>query len=320
MAENFAFVLFGTKISKHNGDTPILLIDHDTASIASLTPMLKQHSYKVISVNVASEAVSMLEKQKDIVLVIANNEMPHIDSHSFYTSLLTKDIPLILISSEGKRNKSSNSLEKRACYFLTRPIHEKDINNMLQHVLPNKSQKLEKISIPNNAEALLRINQMKAFRENLRRQRTEVNNIESKVRRCSNLWTYSHPKSILSIMNVPNLTHREVARHLQSYKAKVDRMNETLSRKEWIPTNKTFEYPSDYKYPFTLSNIAKNLFSGGQMDLSNSQWQRSRRIPLCLTLVVPLSVLSPADELHCTSARSGEILDVSTRVSHLTKL
>ncbi|CDY69019.1 BnaCnng61440D [Brassica napus] len=37
----------------------------------------------------------MLEKQKDIVLVIANNEMPHIDSHSFYTSLLTKDIPLI---------------------------------------------------------------------------------------------------------------------------------------------------------------------------------------------------------------------------------
>uniref|UniRef100_M4CJC1 Uncharacterized protein n=1 Tax=Brassica campestris TaxID=3711 RepID=M4CJC1_BRACM len=63
----------------------------------------------------------MLEKQKDIVLVIANNEMPHIDSHSFYTSLLTKDIPLI----------------------------------------------------------------------------------------------YSHPKSILSIMNVPNLTHREVARHLQ---------------------------------------------------------------------------------------------------------
>lgn len=46
MAENFAFVLFGTKISNHNGDTPILLIDHDTASIASLTPMLKQHSYK----------------------------------------------------------------------------------------------------------------------------------------------------------------------------------------------------------------------------------------------------------------------------------
>lgn len=161
-----------------------------------------------------------------------------------------------MISSEGKRNKSSNSLEKRACYFLTRPIHEKDINNMLQHVLPNKSQKLEKISIPNNAEALLRINQMKAFRENLRRQRTEVNNIESKVRRRSNLWTCenhlkflsaisnlgdegtvlfhcwplffcfihilllfystdSHPKSILSIMNVPNLTHREVARHLQ---------------------------------------------------------------------------------------------------------
>ncbi|KAF8046645.1 hypothetical protein N665_3557s0001 [Sinapis alba] len=275
MAEKKSFVLFGTKISKDNGDTAsILLIDHDAASIASLTPMLKQLSYNVISVNVASEAVSMLDKQKDIVLVIANSEMPHIDSHSFHTSLHTKDIPLILINPEGKRNKSASSLEKRACYFLTRPVYEKDINNMLLHVLPNKRQKIEKLSINNNAKDVMEdhTKKMKAFRENLRRQRIEMNNRESNVRRRSNIWTYSHPKSILRIMNDPNLSEREVANHLQSYKAKVDQMNETLSRKERIPRDKTAEYPSDYKYPFTLFNRPKKIFSGGKMDLSSYRW------------------------------------------------
>src|SRR5690606_4328390 len=108
-----------------------------------------------------------------------------------------------VISPEGKRNKSSNSLEKRACYFLTRPIYEKDIYNMLQHVLSNKCQKLEKLSIPNSAEDVSEnhINQMEAFRENIRRQRTEVNNIKSNVRSRSNLWTCENHLKFLSAIS-----------------------------------------------------------------------------------------------------------------------
>lgn len=49
-----------------------------------------------MNVHEASMAVSMIEKQKkNIGLVIVNTEMPHIDSHSFHTVLLHKDIPLI---------------------------------------------------------------------------------------------------------------------------------------------------------------------------------------------------------------------------------
>ncbi|WZZ06421.1 hypothetical protein YC2023_092342 [Brassica napus] len=246
MAKEIAFDVTGNKISNSNGDTFILLIDHDIASISSLTSMLQQLSHKgkdlvtLISVNVASEAVSMLKKQMDIVLVIANTEMPHIDSHSFYTSLLTRDIPLILISPEGKKAKPSNSLEKGACYLLEKPISEKDINNMLQHVLSNKSQKLTKISIPKSGGGNMekRINQMKAFREILRRQRpssflgkpllkksayqerrnianverknktvypvefenkrNEGNNIDSNTGIRNNFWTYEHQMKFFS--------------------------------------------------------------------------------------------------------------------------
>ncbi|XP_048615880.1 putative two-component response regulator-like APRR6 [Brassica napus] len=288
MAKEIAFDVTGNKISNSNGDTFILLIDHEIASISPLTSMLQQLSHKVISVNVASEAVSMLKKQMDIVLVIANTEMPHIDSHSFYTSLLTRDIPLILISPEGKKAKPSNSLEKRACYLLEKPISEKDINNMLQHVLSNKSQKLTKISIPKsgggNKEE--RINQMKAFRENLKRQcpssflgkpllkksayqerrnianverknktvypvefenkRNEGNNIDSNTGIRNNFWTYEHQMKFFSAGS--NLGEKGTI-FISFYshpKSLLGIINDRTSKNE---------------YPFTLSNIAKNFFA-----------------------------------------------------------
>lgn len=145
-----------------------------------------------------------------------------------------------MISPEGKKAKPSNSLEKRACYLLEKPISEKDINNILQHVLSNKSQKLTKISIPKsgggNKEE--RINQMKAFRETLKRQcpssflgkpllkksayqerrnianverknktvypvefenkRNEGNNIDSNTGIRNNFWTYEHQMKFFS--------------------------------------------------------------------------------------------------------------------------
>lgn len=46
MAKEIAFDVTGNKISNSNGDTFILLIDHDIASISSLTSMLQQLSHK----------------------------------------------------------------------------------------------------------------------------------------------------------------------------------------------------------------------------------------------------------------------------------
>ncbi|EFH63429.1 hypothetical protein ARALYDRAFT_315838 [Arabidopsis lyrata subsp. lyrata] len=157
-------------------DISILLIDHDTASVASLTSMLKQFSKRVMSVDVASKALSMIEKQKkDIGLIIANIEMPHIDADSFLTVLLHKDIPLILINPEIKTKKPSDLLIKRACFSLDQPISDNDIKNIWQHVLPKKIQESKKINITivNQENGTDKdINQIEVFRASLKRQRT----------------------------------------------------------------------------------------------------------------------------------------------------
>ncbi|XP_019056637.1 PREDICTED: putative two-component response regulator-like APRR6 [Tarenaya hassleriana] len=74
------------------------------------------------------------------------------------------------------------------------------------------------------------------------------------------------PKSILKIMNVSNLTQRQVASHLQKFKAQVQRLSETTPRTEWKTTEKTFKYPSNYEYPFKASNLTQSLIA------SNSSW------------------------------------------------
>ncbi|XP_048591564.1 putative two-component response regulator-like APRR6 [Brassica napus] len=272
----------------------ILLIDHDAASVASLIPMLKQRSHKdVMTVNGASEAILVIEKQKDIGLVIANVELS--DSNDFLTAMHHKEIPLIQIHIK----ETSDLLTKRACYCLKKPISENDIDNMFQLVLPNKKQEWEKINVAEKRENIVeeRMKQMKAFRDHIKRQGTSQSSLLGRrplnktftfsqmyqkgksivdVETRMNVWTRdrhmkflaaisflgekkSRPKAILEIMNDSNLSQRQVGSYLQKYKFQVEIINKTLTRNEWKSTDKTYEYPSDYVYPFKASNLAKNF-------------------------------------------------------------
>ncbi|ESQ28753.1 hypothetical protein EUTSA_v10019466mg [Eutrema salsugineum] len=306
MTEKLTVNLAGNIVPERIGDISVLLIDNDTTSIEFLTSMLKQFSYKVMSLNKASEALSMIEKQKDTGLVIANIEMPHIDSHSFLTALLHKKIPLILISPEINTKETSDLLTKSARFCLTKPISENDIENLWQHVVPKKSQELKKINIAEQQEKVVEkniLNQIESLRETIKRQRTSQSSLlgrrpfvktfttpetyqkrkgkaidegktkpvypteaENKREEGINMETISIlgakdscPKSILSIMNDSDLNLCQVGSHLQKYKAQVKLMNHSLSRNEWRSTDKTFNYPSDYEYPFNASNLAKNI-------------------------------------------------------------
>ncbi|KAG5380570.1 hypothetical protein IGI04_028412 [Brassica rapa subsp. trilocularis] len=288
----------------------ILLIDHDAASVASLIPMLKQRSHKdVMTVNGASEAILVIEKQKDIGLVIANVELS--DSNDFLTAMHHKEIPLILIGTEIHIKETSDLLTKIACYCLKKPISENDIDNMFQLVLPNKKQEWEKINVAEKRENIVeeRMKQMKAFRDHIKRQGTSQSSLLGRrplnktftfsqmyqkgksivdVETRMNVWTRdrhmkflaaisflgekkSRPKAILEIMNDSNLSQRQVGSYLQKYKFQVEIINKTLTRNEWKSTDKTYEYPSDYVYPFKASNLAKNFIE------SNSMWCSLRK-------------------------------------------
>lgn len=74
-----------------------------------------------------------------------------------------------MISPETKTKEASDFLTRSACYFLKKPIDEKDIKHLWQHVLLKKSQELANINEAKKKED--DIKEIEAFRKTLKRQR-----------------------------------------------------------------------------------------------------------------------------------------------------
>lgn len=77
-----------------------------------------------------------------------------------------------MIGTEINIKEASDLLTKRACFCLKKPISENDIDNMLQHVVPNKRQEWEKINVAEKRENVVEesMRQIQAFRDHIRRQ------------------------------------------------------------------------------------------------------------------------------------------------------
>ncbi|CAB4265096.1 unnamed protein product [Prunus armeniaca] len=284
-------------------DLQILLVDHDTLSLMCIASMLEQYSFKVTTTEMASVALSMITEQKDdYKLVMANINMPDMDSLSFLRVLHKKEIPVIFMSSEMNVYVAKKALAEGACFFLEKPISLEDLKSMWQHVYrkirtprkykhkPNCGTKMNSgkdcqgIKINEAGDVLrpplggvkrneaggecslatghaLDIDKQntctltcKAQGASGIKRPTDDKEEQEQVNRDSNgttgdkkhrtVWTpelhlkftaalsalgdlKSRPKAILKMMNVPNITVRQVASHLQKYKNQVQRIRGT---------------------------------------------------------------------------------------------
>ncbi|GKV47306.1 hypothetical protein SLEP1_g54218 [Rubroshorea leprosula] len=112
---------------------PILLVDHDTTSLMCLASMLEQYSYKVTTTERATVALSMIRKQNDrFKLVMADINIPDMNSLQFLRLLNTNNMPVILISSERSMSVAYKALVDGACLLMQKPICFDDLKYVWQ--------------------------------------------------------------------------------------------------------------------------------------------------------------------------------------------
>ncbi|KAH6771506.1 hypothetical protein C2S52_016309 [Perilla frutescens var. hirtella] len=69
-------------------------------------------------------------------------DMQEMDCFKFIKSVqLIKDLPIILISAESKKNVVEEAMMKGACFFLKKPISSKNLKNVWQHVYRKNNHK-----------------------------------------------------------------------------------------------------------------------------------------------------------------------------------
>ncbi|XP_016705915.1 two-component response regulator ARR14-like [Gossypium hirsutum] len=223
----------------------VLVVDHDTTSLMLLASMLQLFSYQVTTTEVESVALSLIEEAKDrFKLVMADVNMDDVNSLSFLRKLLKMNIPFILMSNEKGHKAAEKAVAYGASLHLEKPISKHDLKYLWQYAYGRPAKRAKH----------LHDNELRTYDPNKNvgerdEQKKMLNIMPPTERKPRLLWNEelhqkfiaaitalgyanARPKSILTMMDEPNLTQRQVASHLQKHKEHMKRLMSKASPSE----------------------------------------------------------------------------------------
>ncbi len=110
----------------------ILIADDDIRNIFSLTKSLEQHGINVIAATDGREALQLLEKQKNIDLVLMDMMMPEMDGYESTARIrqnpATKNLPVIAVTAKTMTGDRQKCIAAGASDYISKPV---DIDQLL---------------------------------------------------------------------------------------------------------------------------------------------------------------------------------------------
>ncbi|WP_298713177.1 response regulator [Chitinophaga sp.] len=110
----------------------ILLADDDVRNIFSLTRALESFGMKVISATDGSEALQLLEKYKEVDIVLMDMMMPEMDGYESTRRIkanpATKHLPVIAVTAKAMKGDREKCIAAGASDYISKPV---DIDQLL---------------------------------------------------------------------------------------------------------------------------------------------------------------------------------------------
>ncbi|QIR14229.1 response regulator [Shewanella aestuarii] len=112
-----------------NQQVKVLVADDSTVSRKFIKALLEQHLFQVLEANDGAEALAVLEKQKDIQLLITDYNMPNVDGFELILKVRERfnreDLAIIGLSNDNDESLSARFIKNGANDFLQKPfVHE----------------------------------------------------------------------------------------------------------------------------------------------------------------------------------------------------
>jgi len=254
----------------------VLVVDDDVTCLKIMEQMLRRCLYHVTTCSQATVALSLLRERRGCFdVVLSDVHMPDMDGFKLLELVgLEMDLPVIMMSADGRTNLVMRGIRHGACDYLIKPVREEELKNIWQHVVRKKKNENKEhehsgslddndrhkrgsddaeyaSSVNEGAEGLLKI--QKKRRDAKEEDDGELENDDpSTAKKPRVVWSVelhqqfvsavnqlgidkAVPKRILELMNVPGLTRENVASHLQKFRLYLKRLSGVAQQQGGMP-------------------------------------------------------------------------------------
>jgi CheY-like chemotaxis protein len=122
-------------------DKKILIVDDDMRNVFSLTSVLERYKMNIIFAENGREAISMLDKNTDIDLVLMDLMMPEMDGYEAMQEIRKdkrfKDLPMIALTAKAMKGDREKSVSSGASDYITKPVKIEQLLSLMRVWLYN---------------------------------------------------------------------------------------------------------------------------------------------------------------------------------------
>ncbi|WMV36945.1 hypothetical protein MTR67_030330 [Solanum verrucosum] len=227
----------------------ILVVDDDINCLLTTTASLKNLKFEVMTVNNIEVALGGLRSSGlSFDLLLIDVHMLKMDVFQFQQEIAKEfDIPVAFMSNDEKDNTLMKGLDNRAVFFIVKPITQDNINYLWEYATSLRNKKhTSKQEFEENPNDVIYIESSSSVseRDKSTRKYDDVENHEDASSKSSKtsriIWTDSlhnkfleaiailgvkkaYPKKILELMNIPELSRKHIASHLQKYRMRLEK-------------------------------------------------------------------------------------------------
>ncbi|CAE6062727.1 unnamed protein product [Arabidopsis arenosa] len=261
----------------------ILVVDDDTSCLFILEKMLLRLMYQVTICSQADVALTILRERKDCFdLVLSDVHMPGMNGYKLLqqVGLLELDLPVIMMSVDGRTTTVMTGINHGACDYLIKPIRPEELKNIWQHVVRRKcvmkkelrnSQALEDNKNSGTLETVFSASECSEGSLMKRRKKKKKRSVDrddneddldlldpGNSKKSRVLWSIelhqqfvnavnklgiekAVPKRILELMKVPGLSRENIASHLQKFRMYLKRLSGEASQNNDTESIKRYE-------------------------------------------------------------------------------
>lgn len=125
----------------HHKDAPfenkkILLVDDDVRNVFALSSVLEHRRMNVIYAENGKEALSKLEEESDVDLILMDIMMPEMDGYEAMTRIREnadwRNIPIIALTAKAMKDDRNKCIEAGASDYITKPVNTDQLLSLMR--------------------------------------------------------------------------------------------------------------------------------------------------------------------------------------------